>query len=74
MLPGVEANYGELLGGAIQIPADYLPPGAKVFCRTPAGVDAELMLSWVDSYLADNVELRRAGKTILAFDGYASHL
>lgn len=32
------------------------------------------MLSWVDSYLADTVELRRTGRTLVIFDGYTSHL
>jgi len=74
VLPGTEAKYRELEGGGVETPADYLPQDAKVFYRTPAGVDSDIMLGWVDSYLAETVELRRTGKTLVVFDGYSSHL
>jgi len=51
ILPGKESKYRVLEGGSIQTPEYDLPAGAKVHYRDPAGVDAPIMLSWVDFYL-----------------------
>jgi len=74
VLPGVEAKYRTLVDGETQTPADFLPPGAIVCYKTPAGVNSDIMGVWVDSYLRQTTELRATGKTMVAFDGYASHL
>jgi len=74
ILPGKESKYRVLEGGSIQTPEDYLPAGAKVHYRDPAGVDGPIVLSWVDSYLEETADLRKTGKTMVVFDGHASHL
>jgi len=74
ILPGKESKYRVLEGGSIQTPEHYLPAGAKVHSRDPAGVDGPIMLSWVDSYLEETADLRKTGKKMVVFDGHASHL
>jgi len=74
VLPGAQAKYRVLNDGRTEMPDDYLPRGALIFYRTPAGVDSEIMLDWARSYLKETEELRRTGKTMVIFDGYASHL
>ena len=74
VLPGQDSKYRELEGGSGQTPEDYPPAGAKVHYRDPAGVDGPIMLSWVNSYLEETGDLRRTGKTMVVFDGHASHL
>lgn len=45
MLPGTEAKYSELEEGETETPSYFLPSGAKVFYRTPACVNAKIMLA-----------------------------
>jgi len=68
-----QAKFRELVDGHTETPDDYLPRGALIFYRTPAGVDSDMMLDWARSYLKETAELRRTGKTMVIFDGYASH-
>jgi len=63
-----------LEGGSIQTPEHSLPAGSKAHYRDPAGVGGPIMLSWVDSYLEETVDLQKTGKTMVVFDGHASHL
>jgi len=61
VLPGKESEYGELDGGSVQTPQIYLPAGANVHYREPARVDGPIMLSWVNSFVEETGDLRRAG-------------
>ena len=74
MLPGTEAKYRELADGEIETPAGYLPHGATVFYRGPAGVDGAIMLNWINSYMEETADLWRSVKTLVVRDGYASPL
>jgi len=74
VLPGAQAKYRVLNDGRAETPDDYCPRGALIFHRTPAGVDSDIMLDWAGSCLKETEELRRTGKTMVIFDGYASHL
>eukprot|EP00170_Pyropia_yezoensis_P008274 contig_34525_g8301 len=74
VLPGVEAKYRTLVDGVNQTPADFLPQGALVCYRSPAGVNSGIMEVWAKSYLEQTKELRATGKTMVIFDGYSSHL
>jgi len=73
-LPTAQARNRVLSDGRTETPDDFLSRGSLIFYRTPAGVDLEIMLNWARSYLKETEELRRNGKTMVIFDGYASHL
>jgi len=73
-LPTAQARNRVLSDGRTETPDDFLSRGLLIFYRTPAGVELEIMLNWARSYLKETEELRRNGKTMVIFDGYASHL
>ena len=74
VLPGAQASDRVLNDGRTETPDDSRLRGAIIFHRTPAGVDWDIMLDWARSCLKETEELRRTGKTMVIFDGYASHL
>lgn len=74
MLRGVEAKYRTLVDGVTQTPAEFLPHDTLVCYHNPAGVNGPIMETWTASYLDQTKELRATGKTMVIFNGYASHL
>ena len=58
-----------------QTPVEFLPHGAVVAQRVPAGVDLVLFLKWLPVFLEDTAILRKNGtRMLLIYDGCKSHV
>ena len=75
VFPGKQAHWRRLADGTRQTVHAFLPPGARVHQRDPAGVDTAIFRSFADMFLEETADLRSHGRHImLVYDGYSAHI
>lgn len=75
VLPGKNRKFRTTASGVLETPEDYLPRGAYVAYRDPAGVDSNIFYEWTNRFIAETSNLRKRFRYIvLIMDGYSAHV